>query len=281
MTDNNTLDVFLSSDQEEFETERKELSKRISNIPSLNCIPLENRGADSRCTAEASIMAAKKCDIYVGFFGREYSETTIREYDEVVKQRKPCLTYVKKTKRNGQLARFIEEDLKNRFKYHPFRARQDLYRQVEQDLKRLILEILRDGLEARMQSKEEAQRLITEERQISTRRSVIEDPLGEAKTTFENGKYLESLIKTTVTLESALKEKLTKKSVNVKNKALGFLLNSATKAEIVNQSEADQIREVIYVRNAAVHSGEVPDKRTIRWVLESMGSILNKLGAQT
>ena len=96
------LDVFLSSDQKEFENERRELSRTICHIPFLNCIPLERRGADTRDALEASIRAVKKCDLYIGIFGNEYSETTIKEYNEAVKRRKPCLTYVRKVKERDE-----------------------------------------------------------------------------------------------------------------------------------------------------------------------------------
>lgn len=60
------LDVFLSSDQAEFQEERKKLSKMISDIPFLECVLLEERGADTRGVVEASLGAAKNCDIYIG-----------------------------------------------------------------------------------------------------------------------------------------------------------------------------------------------------------------------
>lgn len=86
------LDVFLSSDQEEFLKERNELAKLISNVPFSACVPLENRGADSRDILEAAIRSVRNTDIYVGVFGREYSEITIKEYKEAIRNRKPCLT---------------------------------------------------------------------------------------------------------------------------------------------------------------------------------------------
>jgi len=154
------LDVFLSSDQEEFEEELKKLSKIISDIPFLECIPLEERGADTTGVVEASIRAVRNCDIYVGIFGREYSEITIKEYTEAVKQRKQCLTYVKRVKdRDKRLTKFIEEELKNKFKFHLFRGKKDLYERIDKDLRRLVFEILREGLETRTRSKQEAQRL--------------------------------------------------------------------------------------------------------------------------
>jgi hypothetical protein len=82
--------------QEEFKNERKELSIHISQVPFLDSVPLEERGADAISIEEASIEGVKGCDIYVGIFGSRYSELTIREFREAVKRRKICLNYVKK-----------------------------------------------------------------------------------------------------------------------------------------------------------------------------------------
>ncbi len=82
--------------QEEFENERKELSIRISQMPFLDSVPLEERGADAISIEEASIEGVKGRDIYVGIFGSRYSELTIREFREAVKRRTTCLNYAKK-----------------------------------------------------------------------------------------------------------------------------------------------------------------------------------------
>lgn len=272
-----TLDVFLSSDQEEFQEERKKLSRMISNIPFLECVPLEERGADTRGVVEASLRAVRNCDIYIGIFGSEYSETTIKEYNEAVRLRKQCLTYVKRVKeRNEKLTKFIEEDLKNRFKFHPFRGKKDLYDRTERDLKRLVFETLREGIEARTKSKREAQRLQTEERRRAPRRPVTRDPLEEAEATYKDGNYLSSIVSATVALELALREELQRRSIEVKRKPLGFLLNVAMRNELVDERELGQMREVLYIRNAAIHEGKTPDRRTVRWILEMVREFLKK-----
>jgi hypothetical protein len=276
------LDVFLSSDQEEFERERNKISQIISNIPFLACTTLENRGAAARDVLEASLRAVRHSDIYVGVFGREYSETTVKEYREAVKYRKPCLTYVKKAKqRDSRLQKFIDEELKNQFKYCSFRGKKNLYQQVENDLKSFIFETLQDGLEEREHKKEETQKLIKEERQAAPTRPATEDPLAEAESAFIQGNYLESLIKTTIALELALKRELRTRNVNVERKSLGVLLHLAIEFELIDRSEVGQIQEVSYIRNAAVHSGEIPNRRTVAWVLENTRRILNRLNLRT
>jgi hypothetical protein len=272
------LDVFLSSDLQEFEKERNKLSKIISNIPYLTCTPLENRGADSRDILDASLKAVKNSDIYLGVFGHNYSEITIKEYREAVKRRKPCLTYVKKdVQRHKKLTKFIEEELKNQFKYYPFKGEKDLYKQAENDLKRFIFETLEDGLEARKQKKEEVQRLIVEERQAAQTRPITEEPLAEADSAFRQGNYIECLVRTTIALELVLKEELRKRNVNAERTTLGVLLNLAAKHEVIGSSEANKIREVSYVRNVAVHTGDIPSRDVIARILENTRRILNRL----
>jgi len=272
------LDIFLSSDQEEFEKERKKLSRTISNIPFLVCTPLEKMGADSRDVLEASLRAVRNSDVYVGVFGREYSEITIKEYKEAVRNRKPCLTYVKKaTRRDEKLTEFIEEELKSQFKYHQFRGKEDLYGQVASDLRRFIFETLQDGLEARKQKKEEVQRLIKEERQVAPTKTTIEEPLAGADSAFRQGNYLECLVRTTIALELALEEALRMKNVSTERKSLGTLLQLATKFEVINKHESNQLREISYIRNSAVHRGDIPSRQTITWVLENTRRILNRL----
>lgn len=98
------LDVFLSSSQKEFEDIRKSLEKEISALPFLSCRLLEKRGAKPIDTTQASLQASRSCDIYIGLFGRVYSETTIKEYKEADKKFKPILVYVKKLeKRDAKL----------------------------------------------------------------------------------------------------------------------------------------------------------------------------------
>ena len=272
------LDIFLSSDQEEFEKERNKLSLAISNIPFLACTPLENMGADSRGVLEASLRAVRNSDVYVGIFGREYSEITMKEYKEAVRNRKPCLTYVKKVRRRDKkLTKFIDEELKNQFKYHQFSGKEDLYGQVANDLRRFIFETLQDGLEARKQKKEEVQRLIKEERQVAPTKHTIEEPLAGADSAFRQGNYLECLVRTTIALELALEDALRTKNVSAKKKSLGVLLQLATKFEVIDRHEANQLREVSYIRNLAVHRGDIPNTQTITWVLENTRRILNRL----
>jgi hypothetical protein len=272
------LDVFLSSDQEEFEKERNKLSSIISSIPFLACTPLENAGAAALDVVEASLRAVRHSHIYVGVFGREYSEITIKEYREAVRYRKPCLTYVKRVKqRDTRLQGFIDGELESQFKYCPFRGKKDLYEQLEKDLRSFIFETLQDGLEARKHKKKEVQRLFEEERRAVPTRPTTEEPLAGADSAFRQGNYLECLVRTTITLELALKNALRARNISAEGRSLGALLQLATKSEIIDRQDANKLQEISYIRNSAVHRGDIPSKQGIEWVLENTRQILNKL----
>ena len=60
------LDVFISSDLYEFRKERIKISSMIGKMPFLKCAPLETRGASHHGVREASLQAARQCDIYIG-----------------------------------------------------------------------------------------------------------------------------------------------------------------------------------------------------------------------
>lgn len=221
------LDVFISSDQKEFSKERIKLAGTICAIPFLTCILLENRGADPTGVLEASLKGVRDSDIYVGIFGHEHSEITVREYEQAVKMRKPCLTYVKKARRKDEtLEKFINEELKGQFKYHEFRNVAGLIQQVESDLKRFILETLEVGLEARAQKKTEAVALIRKEQLVSLKETTSTSPLARADAAFKRGNYLESLINTTIALETELRKSVESKKSERRRESSGRLASN-------------------------------------------------------
>jgi hypothetical protein len=279
------LDVFLSSDQEEFARLRNSLSKKEWAVPFLTCTPLENRGADPINVVELSLKAVRDSDIYVGIFGRKYSETTIKEYTEAVKCRKPCFTYVKKlNKRETKLSEFIEENLKNEFHYFEFRVNKDLIAQIDDDLRRFIFETLRIGLEERKRKKEETKSIEEKaEKAISTSSkrpptmASVEEPLKTAELAFKKGNNLECLVLTTVKLEDSLQKALVTTDTRRRVMSLGQLILSAQKAQLFNTEELDSLRTISYYRNIAVHLGDTPPDEKIRWILENAKKILSRL----
>lgn len=274
---NKKIDVFLSSDQKEFEIERNRLSKIICEIPFCSCTPLEKRGADTVNVVEVSLKAVRKCDVYIGIFGSQYSETANKEYKEAVKGHKSCLCYVKKTRnRNAKLERFINDELRNRFKYHEFKGKAELYKQIKSDLEKLIFETLIDGLEFRKKEQEKAIRIIETERKTQYVVDKKEDPLSEAQIAYEKGMYLECLLITTIVLEKELTQKLRSKT-KVKRLTLGQLLRLATKYELIDKNQIGSLVEMAYMRNAFVHGMQTPRKEDILWVLNTTRRVLQHL----
>jgi hypothetical protein len=279
------LDVFLSSDQEEFARLRNSLSKKTCSIPFLTCTPLENRGADATNVVESSLKAVRESDIYVGIFGRKYSETTMKEYKEAVKYRKPCLTYVKKVKRalrETKLSEFVENNLRNEFQYFEFRANKDLIAQVDIDLRRFIFETLRIGLKQRARKKEETRSL--EEKALSVKSKTLpsaplpKDPLMPAKFAFRKGNYLECLVMTTVTIENRLQKMLLARDMSLSSRmSLGELIQLTKSAQLLSAEDLESLRTISVFRNIAVHRGDTPSKEKTRWILETAQKILARL----
>ena len=272
------LDVFLSSDINEFKIERERLSKAICKIPFCSCIPLEKRGAETTDAVTASLKAARNCDVYVGIFGRNYSDTTIKEYREAVKHHKACLCYVKKVaRRDSALTEFVKNQLATQFKYHEFKGRKDLYTQVKRDLRKLIFETLKDGVRYRESEKAKAIQLITIERKSLFAVPSTAEPTLEAQRAYDEEKYLESIVQASISLERILREKLKDKDARSKRMPLGQLIRLATYTGIVNKNIAGSLLEISLIRNTVVHGMRTPDKKTASWVLKTVRDVLSSL----
>jgi hypothetical protein len=270
--------VFLSSDVNEFEKERKRLSQIICKIPFCSCIPLERRGAETTDVVEASLKATRNCDVYVGIFGRNYSETTIKEYREAVKHHKPCLCYVKKVNRRDHLlTEFVGNELASQFKYHEFNGIKNLYTQVESDLRKLIFETLKDGLKFRKSEKQKALQLINTGRKSVFAISPKAEPILEAQRAYEEENYLECVVKASIALERVLSQELAGKVAVGKWMTLGQLVNLATHTGLVDKNMAGSLLEISLVRNTVVHGMRTPDKKMALWVLQTVARVLSSL----
>ena len=76
----NKVRVFISSKQSEFEAERAVLAHEIEAIPLLEAVWAEQWSPTGATPAEVYLKDVRSCPIYVGLFGRTYSEHTRREY---------------------------------------------------------------------------------------------------------------------------------------------------------------------------------------------------------
>lgn len=72
--------VFISSKQNEFTAERAVLAHEIGSIPLLDVVWAEEWAPSAAKPAEVYLKDVRSCPIYVGLFGRVYSEHTKLEY---------------------------------------------------------------------------------------------------------------------------------------------------------------------------------------------------------
>jgi len=258
----------------------------ISRIPFLEVELLEDRGAQSRNVVEASLRGVRKGDIYLGVFGQEYSETTIKEYKEAVKQRKPCLTYVKDVKgRNKDLAHFIKNELRYQFKYHKFRSNKGLLYQVKRDLESLLFEFLETGLGEVQKRKAEVKAVekdVTQSAEAAgTEKSELQKIFNEAYSAFENQMYMAAITTTATAIEVAIRGKLQEispvTSAESRRMPMGVLVEKLQRNSLITSNDAGALREVQFLRNKAVHEGQVPSKESVEQALKWASMFLNKL----
>jgi len=284
------LDVFLSSAQEEFENERKTLSKKISELPFLDCVPLEERGADALSVEESSIEGVRECDIYVGIFGSRYSKLVIKEFREAVKRRKLCLNYVKKVaKRDAKLQDFIQIELKGQFKYHEFRSTKDLYTKVKTNLLQQLDRLLRMGLNQFKDSKKQAFAKQTQMRPTLNKaiKEKEEDrPLSiidETIISFRQDDFVGATVKAAIAVELAARLALNRAQVpsrETRKAPLGRILRLLHNYEILEMKDARNLQELIYLRNAVIHEGKTPTRANTERILKIARDIVGKLARE-
>jgi hypothetical protein len=288
------LEVFISSDIGEFGSLRKRISNQINKMPFLHCTPVEHQGARWHDTTETSLKAVRESQIYIGVLGKEYSEITTKEYGEAVKGRLPPLIYVKNlAQRDGKLSRFIETELKPRFKYEPFKVNKALLKQVKSDLDALIYDTLIAGLAVIQKRKKKA--LIVERkttaalqkatialRAVPKTRDSYTNLLSQAQQDFKQERYMQSLIGSTIAIEIALRSALAKLSSNGisqpnRSMGLGGMISEIRQKEILPAYEINKLLDVSHQRNRTLHEGWLPRREDAELALEQAENLLNKL----
>lgn len=241
---------------------------------------MEDRGADPYSVSEASIKALQESDIYVGVFGREYSDTTFLEYQEAIKNKKPCFAYIKRVRyRDDRLSAFLKNNLKPNFKYYEFgNNTNDLIRQLEVDLQNFIVSTLRLGIQARAEKLGKTIDLISKEEKNALNYISAKDPLAEAQELFKQEKYLESLFMTVAIVQATLRYALKNHGVitNSSN-TLGEMITQTQNFELFDKDIVNILRNISIYRNQVVHLGTSPDKKQMQEFLESARLLIKKL----
>lgn len=276
------LEVFLSSDIKEFRRQRTKLAGMINRMPFLQSTPLEARGADTDDVIQASLNGVRDADIYVGIFGKNYSETTIKEYQEAVKEHKLSLTYVKRTKgRNPDLDEFVKNELSGRFKYHNFRTARELETQIKKDLNSQLSRILVRGTQSIQRSKKQAQTAESRARRLESHSLQVPSYIAfmnKASLAFKHGDYLQSVIMSSMAVEVVLREFMKRRKIEENLRIpLGQLIVSSQHNRIVTSAEAGQLREIAHVRNSTLHEGQIPSRDSAGWVLNIAGGLVGRL----
>jgi len=128
------LRVFVSGDQTELRQERQSVIIAVGNL-MLETVAWETSGAAPRTPEEWYREAIQRSDVYVGVFGRRYSEPSCNEFLLASKNAKPRLVFIRLLRpdesRDDKLEQFIESEVKPRLRYENFSAPQDLQIRVE------------------------------------------------------------------------------------------------------------------------------------------------------
>lgn len=280
------LTVFISSKQNEFEIVREKLGKKISTNQYLESILLERKGADSETPKDSSIKSVKKSDIYVGIFGMKYSNITIEEYRKAVKQKIPCLIYVKKTKkRDEKLSNFLKEEIKSRFRYYEFSSKKELLQVVENDLNDFVFDLLVDGLKIYKRRKRKVIETV-EERQRQVKKTIRKEQenvydnfVKAANLSINKQHYLDSVVQIASFIEILSQNTLGKLGYPIleTSKPLGWILYRLVAHSILNQNDISKINFINQIRSKAVHMGQEIKFGETRKVFKLGKEVMKKL----
>lgn len=282
----------MSSAQNEFRISRIQLEKKISDIPFLTCTLLENMGASSHNTLQASLKGVRDCDIYVGLFGMEFSDTTIKEYREAVRQNKAIFTYINKNKdksRDPRLVKFIENELKPNYKYYHYKNNQDLFVTVHDNLSDFLFELILKGLEVKNEISIENQSINEKVQNMQSKldqNTVTENLINDSEVSFQDKDYIHSYLKSFIALESWLRSNTKlrmsrdpnnmKQSINIDRAPLSMVLEISHRIGLIDSNDLSTIKDFIPTRNRIVHNGEVPNTKLTKHIMTFVENLLER-----
>jgi HEPN domain-containing protein len=255
-------------------------------MPFMTSTPLEERGADIDNVVEVSIQGVRSSDIFVGIFGRRYSDTTVQEAREAIKTKKLGLMYVKRVaNRDQRLSEFIDKELSAEFKYDRFSRNKDLIPKVQHDLDSQLSRILTEGLKTMQERKKTAIRI---EKQVGSELASIPPAiqdyrglLSKAQNDYNQGLYMESVMVSSTAIEVALRDLLRKRmpsnSERIRTSSLGSLIDLAQRAALLSSSMASRLLFLAQNRNEVLHQGSTPTREEVETTLRLAKTILEAL----
>ena len=277
--------VFLSSSIPEFKNERKHISKIICQISCLECKLPEDGGPQAQNTMLSSLNEVRKSDILIGILGDCDSELTKAEITEAYNTGKYCLIYKKLKIKNKEMDRFIHESTIRDLTYAEFKGRRDLYSKITNHLKKHICDILTMGLESFQKEQRNlmqgSKKTETEtKKKIEKKDYKAKDVLRQAKKSLDDGDYLSSVIMCGISLELALKDRLTKIKESpdqiLQKQSIGGLIKMAQYAEIINEEDKHYMIEIRMMRNWAIHEAKIPDMLSVKTAIIWTENLVNK-----
>jgi HEPN domain-containing protein len=220
----------------------------------------------------------KNCEIYIGIFGKEYSLLAQRECIAALDHRKRYLVYImdlKTTDRDPRVTDFIESTLKIRLTYAKFQNCKKLEEQIQKDLNRLMLKLLREGYAVTTRRKREIK---SGEQKLKDKVYSSPSPsdnketssiLDKARFSYESGQYFAALINTSAYVELLLRRVLTEANKKDYSKApLHVLLSDAVRQNLLGKNAVTSLKDFWPVRNKAVHEGLMPSRSDTENLLE-------------
>lgn len=141
--------VFISSKMAELQDERAALAFQIAHLPGFEVIVAEKWGALSASVQHLYLGGVQRSHIYLGLFGRVYSQATHAEYEEACRNPyRQKLIYLKRGARSiDEPLRALIATFEERHKPYQFRDLWDLQQQVLTDLDTAVVEMLNQHLQ--------------------------------------------------------------------------------------------------------------------------------------
>lgn len=280
------FEVFLSSNQTEFEKKRRALGREISNMPRLSCVPQEYSGPKPHSPLTASLEGVKKCHIFIAILGEKDSDIVKEEIREAIRLGKYCMTYAKKTKkRDRNLEDFLSIEMQGILVFDPFTTKKKLCSQIIQHLEEHLDKIIELGFEAHTnkilnyfkKTKEEENKIQKEIK--DGKQNLILNLLTQAKTSLDDGDYLSSVTKTGMFLELLLRNVIRSKGYSESEfkKSIGWLIGKVESLGILDKKGINEILEISYMRNNIVHQAITPTKYDAERAIKLAHNILEKL----
>jgi hypothetical protein len=251
------LDVFLSSDINEFSYLRKKIKLELNRSPFINCKILEDEGALPVNVREASLEASKNSDIYIGIFGKQYSGITVEEYNAAKSKNIPIFIYIKKIKKGRQikLRLLIKNDIKINYKYEPFISNQKVIPVINENLANFLRKLLQKG--------------------IAVEKEMMKDTKLESLEKAANNKI--TVLNSWRDLEISLKRKLAEFFDDRYISTYEEIFYHASRNRMISKREAKEIIKIRLLRNSIIHNGYSPSDSQTSHAKEKSASLINKI----